>query len=502
MAKVKLYVDRHFARGEISPLLYGSFVEHMGRVVYSGIYEPSHACADGDGFRRDVLDLVHDMGVTCVRYPGGNFVSGYDWRDGVGPKEARPRKREVAWRSIETNEFGTDEFMRWATVSGVTPILTVNLGTGGIEDALSLLEYCNLPIGTRYSDMRKANGHVSPYRVPIWCLGNEMDGGWQIGSKTPEEYAALAAQTAYAMKRLDPSIKTVVCGSSSAEMATYTDWERIVLERAWDDVDYLSLHHYYGGQEKGTLEFLAQSEELERYLKTIISVCDVVQAKKKSRKRVDICFDEWGVWEVSGEEVAEQANAQDWPIAPALSEHSYTMEDALLFSSMLMSLVRHCDRVKVACQSLLTNISAAIMTERGGEAWAQTIYYPFSYMSKYGRGTVLRSVSNGLSYRIERGDDIPTVDSLAIWNHERNELVFFLVNRLGERVETQLEIGGFSVTDVPQHTAMYHKDCKQTNQMDHNAVTPREMDHPVLRGDMVLMVLEPYSWNMVRVPIV
>lgn len=498
MSDVKIIVNAAFLKSKISPWIYGSFVEHMGRVVYSGIYEPDSLYADEAGFRTDVLSLVKEMGVTCVRYPGGNFVSTYDWRDGVGPKEKRPRKRELAWKSIETNEIGTDEFMRWADKAGISPIFAVNLGTKGIENAVSHLEYCNLPTGTFYSDMRAENGHKEPYGIPVWCVGNEMDGSWQMGHKTADEYARLAAQTAHAMKALDNSIETVVCGSSSTAMATYTDWERIVLEEAYDYVDYIALHQYYGGQEKGTPRFLAQSLDLENYIRTVGGICDTVKSKHRSKRIINISIDEWGVWEIPGTEVENDVNSRGWEIAPAFSEQIYTMEDALLFASMLMAMVKNADRVKIACQSLLTNISAAIMTEKGGKSWVQPIYYPFSYMAKYGRGIVLNTAEQIATYDAD-GDQIPEVDSVGIFNPQMSEVVFFWVNRTDQERSVEVVLQGFEGTELIDAVTM-HASLKATNLRQHDLVKPENnQDAYRVREKTLEGKLEPYSWNMVRV---
>lgn len=496
---MKIVVNSAFRKGAISPYIYGSFVEHMGRVVYSGIYEPDSIYADEDGFRKDVLEKTKEMGVTCVRYPGGNFVSTYDWRDGVGPRQDRPCKRELAWKSIETNEVGTDEFMRWAKKASIQPILAVNLGTKGIENAVQYLEYCNLPAGTMYSDMRKENGHPEPYRVPVWCIGNEMDGTWQMGHKTAEEYARLATQTAHAMKALDADIKTVVCGSSSTSMATYTDWEKTVLEEGFEYIDYIALHQYYGGQEMGTARFLAQSLDLEEYIHTVAGICDAVKHKRHSRKTIDISIDEWGVWEIPGDQVADDVNSRDWEIAPAFSEQIYTMEDALLFASMLMAMVRNADRVKIACQSLLTNISAAIMTEKGGGSWVQPIYYPFSLMSQYARGEVLDSKVNCDTYEVD-GLEVPEVDELAVVNTDRLEVVIYLVNRTDKRQDVSMELQGFAVKGITEAIAMC-ADLKQTNlDGDHKQVQPHKVDNAFcLKQEKVSGMIAPYSFYMIRI---
>lgn len=499
MYTVKIILNKQFRNGKISPYLYGSFVEHMGRVVYTGIYEPGHPDADEDGFRKDILQKTKEMGVTCVRYPGGNFVSCYDWKDGVGDKRTRPKKRELAWKSIETNEVGTDEFMRWIKKSSAVPIFTVNLGTKGIENAVTLLEYCNLPTGTFYSDYRAENGTMEPYGIPIWCLGNEMDGRWQIGYKKPEDYAVLAAQTAHAMKSLDPNIQLAVCGSSSTSTSTYTDWERIVLEETYEFADYISLHQYYGGQENGTEAFLGQSVEMEEYIDAVTGICDMVRSKKKLRKKINISFDEWGVWEIPGETVAESVSQRDWEYAPAFSEQVYTMEDALLFSSMLMAMIKKSDRVKIACQALLTNISACIMTEKGGESWRQTIFYPFSYMSKYGRGEVLETADEIPEYTVSKGYPVPYLDYVATYCNELQEVTLFAVNRRPDRAELEIELQGFGNCKILEAVTMYAHDLKDTNLKDHSWVIPSRVSCGEIKNGKYRGIFQPYSWNMIRI---
>lgn len=501
MYSAKITVNKKFKKGKISPYIYGSFVEHMGRVVYTGIYEPEHPSADQDGFREDVIEKVKEMGVTCIRYPGGNFVSCYDWRDGVGPVGSRPKRREIAWKSIETNEFGTDEFMKWIHKCGITPVFAVNLGTKGIENAVSLLEYCNLPAGTLYSDYRVKNGNEEPYAIPYWCLGNEMDGKWQIGYKTPEDYAILAAQTAHAMKSLDSDIRLIVCGSSSTATETYTDWERIVLEASYEFVDYIALHQYYGGQERGTDEFLSQSLEMEEYIDTVIGICDTVKNKKGLRKEIDISFDEWGVWEVPGEEIAENMKKRDWEIAPAFSEQIYTMEDALLFSSMLMAMIKKADRVKIACQSLLTNISAAIMTEPNGEVWLQTIYYPFSYLARYGKGTVLQSVDEMPVYYVNKGYQVPYLDYVAIYNDTIKEIIIFVVNRKNQNAEIYIELQGFRAKQIVEEVSLESESIKDTNQEEHKKVIPRNAEKGMLYLESYQGMVKAFSWRMIRISV-
>lgn len=497
MSRTSITVNSKFRKGEIDKRIYSSFVEHMGRVVYTGIYEPDHSTADEDGFRQDVLEKVKEMGVTYVRYPGGNFVSNYDWKDGTGPKEERPRRLELAWRAVETNEVGINEFMKWAKKAEVEPICAVNLGTRGIENAASFLEYCNMPEGTMYSDMRVKHGVQNPYKVKMWCLGNEMDGDWQIGHKTAEEYGRLAAETAKVMKRIDENVELVVCGSSKSDMHTYPQWEAEVLDCAYENVDYLALHQYYGGQELGTSAFLAQSVDLDYYIETVSSVCDYIKAKKRSQKTMYISVDEWGVW--SPEDMVAHPDDAAWKVAPHLSEQVYTMEDALLFASMLMSFVRHSERVKAACQSLLTNISAAIMTEKGGEVWVQPIYYPFAYMSKYARGIVLKEAADGPVYDCEQIKNVPYVDSVVVYNQEKREIVLFAVNRREDIQEVSLEIQGFSPENIIEHIVMTSDDRKDTNLENHEKVKPYVLNDVVMKEETITFQAKPLSWNMVRI---
>ncbi len=500
--KSHIILNRNFIKGEIDPRIYGSFVEHMGRVVYSGIYEPGHETADEDGFRQDVLEKVKEMGVTAVRYPGGNFVSCYDWRDGVGPVEKRPRRLEIAWRSIETNEFGTNEFMKWAAKAGIEPVLAVNLGTKGIENAVSLVEYCNIKEGTYYSDWRREHGAAEPYGIKTWCLGNEMDGDWQIGHKTAQEYGRLAQETAKAMKQVDSRIEVVSCGSSKSDMQTYPEWEAETLKYTYPYVDYISLHQYYGGQELGTDNFLSQSLDMEEYIRTVIGTCDYVKAWKRSGKTISISFDEWGVWSMPDREVAAAVDESPWQVAPHLSEQIYSMEDALLFASMMMNFLKYADRVKIACQSLLTNISAAVMTEEKGGVWVQPIYYPFMHMANYGRGKVLQGAAELPAYDCTLRKQVPYVDYVAVHNEERKEVVLFAVNRAQDEVTgLTVELQGFQAVEIIGHTTMCTEDRKTTNLADHDAVKPKPYDGSRLEENILISQLPPLSWNMVRIGI-
>ena len=498
MFKAKMVCHPLFVRGAIDRRIFGSFVEHMGRVIYSGIYEPGHVQADDAGLRTDVLQAVQEMGVSCVRYPGGNFVSNYHWEDGVGPKERRPRRRELAWRSIETNEFGTHEFMHWADKARIEPMLTVNLGTLGIENALNYLEYVNMPTGTKYSDLRAEHGYADAYSVKLWCLGNEMDGTWQLGHKTATEYGRLAAETGRAMKLLDPTIRLIACGSAKSDMPTYPAWDQEVIRHVFGIADYIGLHQYYGGQQMGTAAFLAQSEDFENYIAAIRSAIRVEQAAQRSSRPMHISVDEWGVWAMPSEAVTQEVDAAPWQIAPAISEQIYTMEDALLFASMLMTIVRNADIVKIGCQSLIANISACIMTQRGGGMWKQTIYHPFRALANHARGVVLSTPCEVETYA--SGDlRAAMADTLAVWDQDKREVVLFAVNRSdAEEAEIVLDMQGFACQEVVQAEVLCAADRKLTNQFDHHAVAPQEGEAQ-LSGQVLTVKLPPLAFGMVRV---
>ncbi len=292
METARVVIDKDFRVGEVDPRLYGSFIEHLGRAVYGGIYEPDHPTADEMGFRQDVMDLVRELGTPFIRYPGGNFLSGYDWKDGVGPVAERPRRLDLAWRSLEPNAVGTNEFAAWAKRAGAEINMAVNLGTAGIDEARQLVEYCNHPGGSYWSDLRRAHGVPEPHAFRTWCLGNEMDGPWQIGHKTADEYGRLAHETAKAMRWVDPTIELVACGSSNPQMPTYPQWEATVLDHLYDDVEYLSLHIYLRKSGDDSASFLAQSLLMDDQIRTVIATADFVKAKKRSPKTMFLSFDE------------------------------------------------------------------------------------------------------------------------------------------------------------------------------------------------------------------
>jgi alpha-N-arabinofuranosidase len=500
----KLVLDSAFVLAPVPRRLFGSFVEHMGRCVYTGIYEPAHPRADEAGLRTDVLDLVREIGPTVVRYPGGNFVSNFRWEDSVGPKENRPTRLDLAWHSIETNQFGLHEFVDWAAKVGTEPMMAVNLGTRGLQEACDLLEYTNHPGGTYWSDRRIENGAANPFDVRLWCLGNEMDGPWQVGHKTAAEYGRLAAETGKAMRLIDSEIELVACGSSSSAMPTFGAWEAEVLEHCYDAVDYISLHAYYEETADDPLTFLASGVNMDRFIDDVVSTADAVRAKGRHRKRINLSFDEWNVWyqsQFSGD--GPQPKGAAWVPQPRLIEDEYTITDAVVVGTLLNSLLRHGDRVTVACQAQLINVIGLLRSEEGGEAWKQTIAFPVEQMRRLATGQILQVVASSDRYDSPSYTDVPIVDASASYDAETGRAALFVANRsLTETATLEVDLRGIDGTGVAAASTLHAgsgQDRHTTNREVHDAVTPIVFDAYRVEGGMLTAQLPPLSWTVFEV---
>ncbi|MCA1011434.1 alpha-N-arabinofuranosidase [Halobacillus halophilus] len=494
--KATMVIDKSYEISEIDQRMFGSFIEQLGRAVYGGIYEPEHEMADENGFRRDVMQLVKDLQVPIVRYPGGNMVSGYNWEDGVGPKEDRPKRLELAWRTIEPNLFGTNEFAEWAKKVNSEVMMAVNLGTRGIDAARNLIEYTNHPRGTYWSDLRRQHGFEQPHNIKTWCLGNEMDGPWQIGQKTAVEYGRLAKETGKAMKLVDPDIELVACGSSHAGMPTFPEYDATTLDIAYDQVDYISLHQYYGNYSNDTANYLAKNMDMDQFIHSVTSTCDYIKAKHRSNKTINLSFDEWNVWYHSSD---KDKQIEPWQIGPPQLEDVYNFEDALLVGSMLITLLRNADRVKIACLAQLVNVIGPIMTENNGAAWKQTIYYPYMHASIFGRGTSLKPVLHAPKYDSKDYSDVPYVDSAIVKNDEENTLTIFAVNKhLTESILLEADLRSFEGYSFIEHIVLDHDDLKATNTAGHEAVKPRKLNKVELRDGSLRIDLPKTSWNVIR----
>ncbi len=498
MLRASIVLDPTAVVAPVRRRTFGSFVEHLGRCVYTGIYEPEHPSADEQGFRTDVAALVRELGVHTIRYPGGNFVSGYRWEDGVGPVEARPRRLDLAWHSLETNAFGTNEFMAWTKAQGVEPMMAVNLGTRGIQEALDLLEYCNVREGSALASLRRAHGVLEPHDVRMWCLGNEMDGPWQLGHKTATEYGRLAAETARAMRMIDPDLVLVACGSSGSGMPTFGEWERTVLDLAYDEVDMISAHAYYEEKDGDRASFLASAVDMDHFIDTVVGIADDVKKAKGGTKDIAISFDEWNVWYITRPE--SEVPKGEWPQAPRLLEDVHSATDAVVVGGLLISLLRHSDRVHAASLAQLVNVIAPIMTDPDGAAWRQATFHPFSLTSRHARGEVLGARAESPCHATERFGEVSSVDAVATWDREANAGTVFAVNRHpSETIELAIDTTKLGDLANAEGTVMGDADDDARNtSKEPNRVSPRPLT-VVREGSRLTIVLPPATWAMIAV---
>ena len=498
MKKARMILDKDYRIGTIDPRIYGSFIEHLGRAVYGGIYEPGHPTADEEGFRGDVMELVRKLRVPVIRYPGGNFVSGFRWEDAIGPRDQRPARLALAWKTTETNEVGLHEFCHWAKKAGTDVMYAVNLGTRGPDEARNVVEYANHPGGTYWSDLRRKNGEEQPLGIKLWCLGNEMDGPWQMGAKTAYEYGRIANEAARLMKGVDPSIELVACGSSGSGMPTFGEWEYTVLGECYDRVDYISLHRYYVNAADSTSDFLASTMDMDAFIRTVVSICDAVKGRKHSKKQVNISFDEWNVWyhDDDAEKARKLQKERKWEKALPLMEDIYNFEDALMVGLMLITFLKNADRVKIACMAQLVNVIAPIMTRNGGGAWAQTIFYPFMHMSTLGRGTSLLPRLESPVYDSKRYQAVPCVDAAASLDEQGNLTVFAVNRDLEEDALLTLDLRAFGGFGAMRRIVMHHDDLKAVNTEENPLnVCPRELPEEPVQQEICL---GKASWNVIR----
>ncbi|WP_120338256.1 alpha-N-arabinofuranosidase [Cryobacterium soli] len=498
MSTARIDIDRTNVVAPLNRRIFGSFVEHLGRCVYDGIFEPGHPTANADGFRLDVVELVKELGSTTIRYPGGNFVSGYKWEDGVGPRETRPVRRDLAWHSLETNQVGLEEFGRWCELTGSELMMAVNLGTRGIENALDLLEYANGEPGTALADQRVANGRAEPYDIRMWCLGNEMDGPWQIGHMSAEDYGKIAARTASAMKTADKNLELVVCGSSGSAMPTFGEWERVVLEASYDNVDYISCHAYY--QERGgdLGSYLASSVEMTYFIDTVVATADHVKHKLRSQKTIQLSFDEWNIWYLDEHQASEEVN-DEWRVAPRQLEDVYSVADAVVLGNLLITLLQNHDRVTSASLAQLVNVIAPIMTEPGGDSWRQTTFFPFSVTSRLARGEVLRPRIDTGRYDTALHGSVALVDAVVTADSETGTSAVFLVNRSQtESIDVVVDLSDVGAGRIVEAVTLHDDDPYAKNTLaDQNRVGLSPLAGAELADGILTVTLPPVSWSAV-----
>jgi alpha-L-arabinofuranosidase len=495
----RVYLDSRRTIAPIDRNIFGSFLEHLGRAIYEGIYDPGSKLADSNGFRKDVLEDIQRLNVPIVRYPGGNFVSGYNWLDGVGPKQGRPVVLDKAWNSLNTNQFGTNEFLSWCKAVGTEPLMGLNLGTGTPEQAADLVEYCNVETGTRWSDLRRKHGIADPYKIAHWCLGNEMDGPWQIGHMSAAEYGYKAADAARQMRYVDPSLKLVACGSSGPQMPTYLEWDREVLEQCYEYVDGLSLHRYFDNAEttKGdSAQYLAMNLSMDQQIHETLAVCDLVRGHKRSPKKLWLSFDEWNVW--YRERRGDAANGKKTE-APHLLEEIYNLEDALLVGGLLNTLIRNCDRVRLACLAQLVNVIAPIMTNADG-LFRQTIYYPYSWALQFARGSALNLLVESSTYDVKGFDKVPHLDAAATHNTADGSVALFILNRdLANAHDVEIVWEDQAPTRVLTTSLLTGDDLKAVNSFQApQRVAPQALPKPSTTNGRTKFELPARSYTMLQ----
>lgn len=507
-----IIADRDFVLAPLDRRLFGTFVEHLGRCVYGGIYEPGHPTADERGFRRDVLELTRELGPTIVRYPGGNFLSGYNWEDGVGPKEERPVKLDLAWGSTETNEFGTNEFIDWCRLAEIEPMFGVNLGTRGPDEARNFLEYCNHPGGTYWSDLRRSHGYEQPHNVRFWCLGNEMDGPWQIGQKTAAEYGRIAQETAKVMRAVgdefqiynsDGTVQSsgerlilAACGSSHLDMPSYAAWEYEVLDQCFDQVDFISLHQYFKNDADDIRTYLTSIDHLDGFIRQVAAIADSVAAKRRSSRRIMLSLDEWNVWYKA--HTPSDLKKPGWPKAPRLLEETYNFEDALVVGGALIAMLNNADRVKVACLAQLVNVIGAIFTEAGGPAWRQTIFHPFALTSRYAHGQVLRANVATDAYSTAKVAAAPLLVCSVVHDPNTGIATIFALNRsVDQEMEMKAELRGLGDRQLVEALELHDQDLKAFNSKERpDRIAPAPHDNVRVDGARLEARLKPLSWNV------
>jgi len=505
----RVVINQGRIKSELDRRLLGAFLEHLGRSIYTGVYEPDSPLADKNGFRTDVISEVKGLGVPIMRYPGGNFVSGYNWLDGVGPKNQRPTVLERAWNSIETNQFGTNDFMDWCKLVGTEPLLGMNFGTGTAEMAMAYVEYCNVDKGTKWSELRRSHGYAAPHNVRVWCLGNEMDGPWQIGHMPAREYGRKARDVARQMRDIDRDLQLIACGSSNRIMPTYLVWDREVLEECYDQVDAISLHCYYGNTKElsgeNTGRYLAMNLDMELQIHEIGAVCDYVQGLMKSPKRLWLSFDEWNVWYRARDRKALDGQRT---FAPKLLEEVYNLEDALLVGGFVNSLLRTSDRVRLACLAQIMNVIAPLVTNKTS-VLRQSIYYPYAWALQYARGRVLDLQVEGETYPISaaglrsdfaRNDQVPFVDVAATLDPSSRQAAVLMLNRdtTGER-EVVLDWKDPTPTRVVACQTLTGPDLKAFNTFEQpKQVVPRALDAPQAASRMTFK-LPPQSYTVAQI---
>ena len=531
MKKAKMTLHPSYRVGEISPRLFGAFLEPIGSMVNGSMYNPKHPTADEQGFRQDHIDGLKEAGLPCIRLPGGNFVSGWNWKDSIGPMDERKTRLDPAWFQYIPNDVGHDEYLQWAEKCGAEAMYTVNLGTGTIQDAMDVVEYTNFEGGSYWSDLRRKNGREKPYGVKIWYLGNEMDGPWQIASyeRDPKGYGVLAHETSKVMKWIDPTIETVACVSCSPFLHHYPDWDQQVLQECYETVDYISLHHYHSAPVGNIPALMAGSMAFEDYINTEIALCDLIKTCQRVKKTMMLSLDEYacsyrpangarlgtggrqpamGFLGMDPSRKYVRHDPDDWStrrMFPKAGEMPRTLATAAVALTML----RHADRIKIGCAT--SGLAMLCATDRE-HAWKSAAYYPYTQLIRHAKGISLEPVVECESYDVEGYaiddmnqyggfENVPYIQAAAAFNEEEGEMTVFVVNADdGESHELALDVSAFDGWKFAEHQALFTANpAEDYNDYDNpEAIVPKTVAETACRNGQVTAVLPPLSWNMLR----
>ncbi|MGQ9732134.1 MAG: alpha-N-arabinofuranosidase [Candidatus Zipacnadales bacterium] len=480
-------IDTRRRIAPIDPLIYGNFIEHLGRCIYGGVYDPGSPLADKRGFRKDVLEHTRRLRVTNVRWPGGNFVSGYHWMDGIGPKEHRPRRMELAWHTVESNQFGTDEFIEWCRAVPTEPFICVNMGSGTMDEAQAWVEYCNGKEDTHYANLRRENGHAKPYGVKLWGLGNEVSGGWQIGHKSAERYAEEALEFAKVMKWTDPEIKLVACGSCM-QNAEDMRWNRVVVEQLADICEYLSIHMYVNNRENNYANYMGTTAHIERYIAAVRGIINGATYHREGARRMKISFDEWNATP------SEHLEGED-------HLGLYTLEDALVVGMFLNSFIRNADIVKLANMAQLVNVIPPMVTKPDG-LFLQTIFFPLELIANHNGTVALDAWVECESFESERYGLVPYLDVSASFDPKESMLTVNIVNRERENpLPVTVEISPTAYVDRARLYIVMGDDPKARNTFEEPENVGTVMLTADATGKTMNIDLPPCSVTVMKAPV-
>ncbi|SFD06193.1 alpha-L-arabinofuranosidase C-terminal domain-containing protein [Butyrivibrio sp. YAB3001] len=522
----KITVHPSYTIGEISERLFSAFLEPIGTMVNGTMYNPKHPTADEQGFRKDFIDALKATRLPAVRLPGGNFVSAWQWKNSIGPAENRRACLDPAWHQYYTNQVGHDEYLQWAAKVGTEPLYTVNMGTGTIQDAMDLVEYTNHIGGTYWSDLRRSYGHEEPYNVKMWYLGNEMDGPWQLGAwdKNPEGYGHKVLETSKAIKWIDEKIETAVCGSSAPFMEGFPAWDEAVLDKCYDVVDYVSVHHYHSAAPGNIKGLLGGSLYYEDFINTEIAMIDYVASKHRSPKKVNISFDEYeamvrplqqlhpgyGRYNMARNhyhfDPSRNYIRHDPDNMPERQFPGGDMLPALSMASIQLALLRHADRVKIGC---MTGGLNALAASNHDHVWKNASHHVYSSLLAYAKGISLDTkvecetydmpgyaIEDTSQYTGKEG--VNYIDSASAWDQNNNRLTIFVINR-NEDSEYPLTIDlmGFDGYNPAIAYKMHTDDLEIKNSFDNeDALIPMKEDNYTFENGIFKVYVKPLSWNV------